>query len=98
MSVQGLFHELENLLLTCGLVVLDRIGPRLALAHISDTWRDTWAHTSAGRGEVNFPAFAAALTEIGFGGPTVYELVDGEDPEPRLAADLAALAAAGWAP
>ncbi|MGI8449663.1 MAG: sugar phosphate isomerase/epimerase family protein [Streptosporangiaceae bacterium] len=75
-----------------------RIGPRLALAHVSDTWRDTWAHTSAGRGEVDFPAFAAALTDIGFGGPTVYELVDGEDPEPRLPADLAALASAGWAP
>lgn len=75
-----------------------RIGPRLALAHVSDTWRDTWAHTSAGRGEVDFPAFAVALTDIGFGGPTVYELVDGEDPEPRLPADLAALASAGWAP
>jgi sugar phosphate isomerase/epimerase len=75
-----------------------RIGQRLALAHVSDTWRDTWAHTSAGRGEVDFPAFAAALTEIGFGGPTVYELVDGEDPEPRLPADLAALSAAGWTP
>ncbi len=75
-----------------------RIGSRLALVHVSDTWRDTWAHTSAGRGEVDFPAFAAALAEIGFGGPTVYELVDGEDPEPRLAADLAVLAAAGWTP
>ena len=75
-----------------------RIGSRLALAHVSDTWRNKWAHTSAGRGEVNFPAFAAALTDIGFGGPTVYELVDGDNPEPRLPADLAALAAAGWAP
>jgi len=75
-----------------------RIGPRLALAHISDSWRDSWAHTSAGRGEVDFPAFATALTDIGFGGPTVYELVDGEDPEPRLPADLAGLASAGWAP
>jgi sugar phosphate isomerase/epimerase len=75
-----------------------RIGSHLALAHVSDTWRRTWAHTSVGRGEVDFAAFAAALTEIGFGGPTVYELVDGEDPEPRLPADLAALAAAGWAP
>ena len=74
-----------------------RIGPRLAIAHVSDTWRDTWAHTSAGRGEVNFAAFAAALTDIGFGGQTVYELVDGKDPEPRLTADLKALAAAGWA-
>ena len=73
-----------------------RVGEHLALAHISDTWRETWAHTSAGRGEVDFAGFARALEEIGFHGPTVYELVDGEDPEPRLPADLATLAAAGW--
>ena len=75
-----------------------QVGEYLALAHVSDTWRSTWAHTSAGRGEVDFAGFARALTEIGFDGPTVYELVDGADPEPRLPADLAALAAAGWAP
>jgi sugar phosphate isomerase/epimerase len=68
----------------------------LALAHVSDTWRDRWAHTSVGRGEVDFAAFARALAEAGFTGPTVYELVDGEDPAPRLDADLTALAAAGW--
>lgn len=70
----------------------------LALAHVSDTWRDTWAHTAAGTAEVDFGGFAAALTEVGFTGPTVYELVDGLDPEPRLPAGLATLAAAGWAP
>ena len=75
-----------------------RAGNRLALAHVSDTWRGTWAHTSPGRGDVDFAGFASALAGIGFGGPTVYELVDGEDPEPRLPADLAALAAAGWCP
>jgi len=70
----------------------------LALAHVSDTWRDTWAHTAAGTAEVDFGGFAAALREAGFAGPTVYELVDGLDPEPRLPAGLATLAAAGWAP
>ena len=74
-----------------------RIGDRLALAHVSDTWRGRWAHTSIGQGEVDFAGFARALAETGFTGPTVYELVDGTDPEPRLPADLAALAAAGWA-
>jgi sugar phosphate isomerase/epimerase len=65
-------------------------------AHVSDTWRDRWAHTSPGRGEVDFAAFARALAAAGFTGPTVYELADGEDPGPRLDADLTALAAAGW--
>ena len=39
-----------------------------------------------------------ALRDTGFAGPTVYELVDGLDPEPRLPAGLATLAAAGWTP
>jgi sugar phosphate isomerase/epimerase len=73
-----------------------RLGPYLALAHVSDTWRTRWAHTSIGRGEVDFPAFAAALAAAGFTGPTVYELADGEDPVPRLKSDLTALEAAGW--
>jgi sugar phosphate isomerase/epimerase len=76
-----------------------RLGEYLALAHVSDAWRARWAHTSVGRGEVDFAGFAAALAaNASFTGPTVYELVDGEDPEPRLATDLGALAAAGWAP
>jgi sugar phosphate isomerase/epimerase len=76
-----------------------RLGQYLALAHVSDTWRTRWAHTSIGRGEVDFAGFAAALAaNSAFTGPTVYELVDGEDPGPRLAADLDALARAGWTP
>jgi len=73
-----------------------RLGRYLAIAHVSDAWRTRWAHTSVGRGEVDFAAFAGALTAAGFAGPTVYELVDGEDPAPRLPADLAALEKAGW--
>jgi deoxyribonuclease-4 len=75
-----------------------KAAPYLALAHASDTWARRWAHTSVGRGDVDFPGFAQALRDIGFTGTTVYELVDGEDPEPRLPADLAALRAAGWSP
>jgi sugar phosphate isomerase/epimerase len=75
-----------------------RVSPYLALAHISDTWRARWAHTSVGRGEVDFAAFARALRQCGFQGPTIYELADGEDPEPRLPGDLKALQEAGWSP
>ncbi|HEX3714813.1 MAG TPA: sugar phosphate isomerase/epimerase family protein, partial [Trebonia sp.] len=67
-----------------------RLAPYLVLAHVSDAWRTRWAHTSAGRGEVDFAGFAAALAAAGFTGPTVYELADGEDPLPRLTSDLAA--------
>jgi sugar phosphate isomerase/epimerase len=74
------------------------LGARLGLAHISDTPRAPWRHTSPGRGEVDFAAFAAALADVGYAAPTVYELVDEEDPGPRLRDDLAALRAHGWAP
>jgi len=63
-------------------------GGFLKLAHLSDTWRGRWAHTSIGRGEVDFREFIAALDSSGFAGPCIYELVDGEDPEPRLVGDL----------
>ena len=53
---------------------------------------------SAGR-HYDIPVVLGALAaNAAFTGPTVYELVDGEDPAPRLAADLAALNKAGWAP
>ena len=63
---------------------------------MSDTPRAPWRHTSPGRGEVDFAAFAAALQDVGYAEPTVYELVDEEDPGPRLADDLAALRTHGW--
>jgi deoxyribonuclease-4 len=72
------------------------IGSRLGLAHVSDTPRAPWRHTSPGRGEVDFAAFAGALRDVGYAEATVYELVDEEDPAPRLADDLAALRGHGW--
>jgi sugar phosphate isomerase/epimerase len=71
-------------------------GSDLCMAQFSDTWTSRWAHTSIGRGEVDFDAFRQALTEVGFGGPCIYELVDGEDPAPRIADDLRTLESAGW--
>ena len=77
---------------------VERVAHRLVLTHISDTWRDKWAHTSPGRGEVDFEEFASALAAVGFDGPNVYELIDMEPVGPRLAADLAALERAGFTP
>jgi sugar phosphate isomerase/epimerase len=69
---------------------------RLMIAHLSDTWRNRFAHTSVGRGEVDFKAYADALREAGFAGPTIYELVDGEDPDPRIVNDARVFRAWGW--
>jgi len=77
---------------------VERIGRHLFIAHISDTWRHRWAHTSVGRGEVDFGRYADALRGLRFTGVTIYELVDGEDPDPRLAQDLDRLGRWGWTP
>jgi sugar phosphate isomerase/epimerase len=71
-------------------------GERVAIAHVSDSWRARWAHTQIGRGEIDFEAFARALSDISYSGPTIYELVDGEDPGPRLRGDRDALRERGW--
>jgi sugar phosphate isomerase/epimerase len=63
----------------------------LKIAHLSDTWRNRWAHTAIGAAEVDFGEFVRALDHSGFQGPCIYELVDGRDPRPRIAKDLARL-------
>ena len=73
-----------------------RVGRHLAIAHVSDTWRDRWAHTSPGRGEVDFERYAEALRSIGFDGVTIYELIDMEPPLPRLRDDIATFEKLGW--
>ena len=54
------------------------------------------AHVTTLAADLGHTAWLLALATAGFTGTTVYELVDGEDPAPRLAADLAALGKAGW--
>jgi sugar phosphate isomerase/epimerase len=72
------------------------VGDRLVIAHLSDTWKQRFAHTSIGRGEVDFESYAQALLGIEFRGPTIYELMDGEDPDPRIRQDRDLLAQWGW--
>lgn len=73
-----------------------RIGRYLEFSHVSDAFVDRWAHTSPGRGDVDFDGFAEALRAAGAPGPTVYELIDGELADPRLNDDLTFLERAGW--
>lgn len=71
-------------------------GHRIRIAHMSDTWRHKWAHTSPGRGEVDFERFAQALRSIQFDGITIFELIDLEPPLPRLHDDIATFDKLGW--
>jgi sugar phosphate isomerase/epimerase len=72
------------------------LGDRLRVLHISGSWRDRWAHTSVREGDVDHAELAETLRQLAFDGPTIYELVDGDDPEPRLRDDLDVLAGWGW--
>jgi L-ribulose-5-phosphate 3-epimerase len=75
---------------------LRELGSTVDVVHISDAARDRWAHTRIGLGEIDFGAVAEVMRDIGWSGPTVYELVDGEDPAPRLREDWARLTEWGW--
>lgn len=71
-------------------------GPRMSVCHVSDAWKSRWAHTSIGTGEIYFAAIAGALVGMNFDGPTIYELMDADDPRPRMGRDLGQLEASGW--
>lgn len=70
---------------------------RIRVVHISDSWRTRWAHTQVGQAEINFADVGHALRELKFGGSSVYELADEQDPAPRLRADWRQLNSWGWA-
>lgn len=72
------------------------VAEHLILAHVSDCWRDRWAHTTVGVGEIDFAAFAQALSDINYTGDVVFELMDGQDPSPRLKGDIERLVAHGY--
>ncbi len=62
------------------------LGPRLLALHCSDYDGVDEKHWPPGRGVIDWPAFLAALREVGFTGPLHYEAVlDGATPAERLA-------------
>jgi sugar phosphate isomerase/epimerase len=69
---------------------------KVTVVHISDSWRDRWAHTQVGRAEIDFAAIGATLQKLRFSGPTVYELADPDDPAPRFRSDWNDLSRWGW--
>ena len=76
---------------------LAAVGDRLAVVHLSGAWRDRWAHARITEGDIDFADVARQLAATGYGGPTVYELIDGADPGPRVEDDLRLLEGWGWA-
>jgi sugar phosphate isomerase/epimerase len=71
------------------------VAPRLRLVHLSDTPRTTWRHDPVGTGDVDFPAFARALEEIGYDGESVMEIAS-PDPDVDLPESRRRLGRLGW--
>ncbi len=76
---------------------LEGVAASVSLIHLSDTSRKRWAHAPVGRGTVPFSAVAEVLDRLSYQGPSILEVIDGEDPLPGLRASAEALATLGWA-
>ncbi|MGB3407596.1 MAG: sugar phosphate isomerase/epimerase family protein [Jannaschia sp.] len=79
------------------------MGNKVKNVHISDSGYDEFVHARLGTGVVEPGPVAAALTEIGYDGVTVLEIIadalqPGADPDGDIKASHEILAAAGWAP
>lgn len=68
--------------------------PRLALVHLSDTWRSRWAHAVIGAGEVDFRSVVAYLHAGASNVSVVLEVID-PDPDVALETSRHALANLG---
>ena len=71
-------------------------GQRMSVCHVSDAWKSRWAHTSIGTGEIDFVVIVDTLASMNFDGPTIYELMDADDPRPRMNHDLCRLGDYSW--
>ncbi|MSO93321.1 MAG: sugar phosphate isomerase/epimerase [Rhodospirillales bacterium] len=76
---------------------LKRLGSRVRVVHLSDTGRDRWRHDPVGRGSVDFRAFAAALRDIGYKGPSMLEIVS-PTPDVDIPESHGRLVPLGWQP
>lgn len=59
---------------------LDLVKSRLELVHLSDTTRSAFRHAPVGDGDVPFAAVASKLTDIGYAGGMVIEII-ADEPE-----------------
>jgi sugar phosphate isomerase/epimerase len=75
---------------------LEMVAPYLALLHVSDTDEKVWGHDRIGTGVVDFAAVTAKVQALGYGGPTIMEIVDRKTPEESNRISLERLRALGW--
>lgn len=76
-------------------VALKALRSHLRLVYAADTPLETFRHATVGTGDVPFGKAAQALRYLGYAGPTVLEIIDG-DPDASLAASVRALTELDW--
>lgn len=54
---------------------LRRLAPRLGQVHLSDGTKTRWRHDRVGMGTVKFPEILRTLSEIGFAGVSILEII-----------------------
>ena len=67
-----------------------QLAPRLGQVHLSDGTRTSWRHDRIGTGTVDFPSILATLSEIGFSGTSILEIIS-PHPIQDISASLEAL-------
>jgi sugar phosphate isomerase/epimerase len=75
---------------------LDVVAGDLGLLHVSDTDDKVWGHARLGTGVIDFAAVTAKVKTIGYAGPTILEIVDGQAPDESNRASLESLRTMGW--
>jgi sugar phosphate isomerase/epimerase len=78
------------------LEALEAVKEHLVLVHLSDNDGRSWTHSSAGKGNIDFPAIAGKLRDIGFQGPSILEVTDSDDPLGAMERSKAILESCGW--
>lgn len=74
---------------------LRQLGKLVSIVHLSDTTRTAWRHDEVGRGDVAFGDVAQVLTETGFKGSCMLEIID-PNPTQAIVRSHRALAALGF--
>jgi hexulose-6-phosphate isomerase len=93
----GATYDVANTVATESFVQgIGDLGDRLRVVHVSGSAKQRWAHTTVREGDLDFAAVAEVLRAADFSGPTIYELINGQDPDPMLEADVPLLVDWGW--
>jgi sugar phosphate isomerase/epimerase len=74
---------------------LSLIGSHLGVVHLSDSPKGIWRHDPIGAGTIDFSGVRETLTEIGFDGPIVLEILS-DTPLAALCESRDRLIAEGW--